>query len=320
MLMGPIVRSLILKRFRSIRSSQVFFDNPTFLVGRNGSGKSNIADAFAFLAEAMDLPLHEVLDRRGGIANLLHKTNDKNRHPSIGIAVELDNHELFKRDFADFESWPHEMVARNIASARYAVEIKALPEYRFEIDREQCVLTRGDGSKAWFDRKQQRLVTNVGPVAGSPMKVMVEENLALPSIGFTQDFFLVLQILRRMRVYSIEPSRLREMQDPDSGANLRRDGANAASVLEDIKRRMPQDIPRIEQFLSSIVPGISAVSTIRHGQKLTLDFAQESGSTKHLNFEAFNMSDGTLRALGLLLAVFQREKPSLIVVEEIGRA
>lgn len=119
-----------------------------------------------------------------------------------------------------------------------------------------------------------------------------------------------------MRVYSIEPPKLREMQDPEAGASLRRDGANAASVLEDIKRRMPQDIPRIEQFLSAIVPGISSVSTTRHGQKLTLEFSQKWEETKPLNFEAFNISDGTLRAFGLLLAVFQREKPSVIVVEE----
>jgi len=313
--MGPVVRSLILKRFRSIRAGQIIFDNPTFLVGRNGSGKSNIADAFAFLAEAMDLPLHEVLDRRGGIANLLHKASDQ-KFSSLGIAIELDNREILKTTWENFESLAPELVARNIVTARYALEIKALPDYRFEIDREQCVLTRADGSRAWFDRRQQSMKTNVGPVAGAPIKVMVAESLALPRIGFTDDFFLVLQILRRMRVYSIEPPRLREMQDPDSGASLRRDGSNAASVLEEIKRRMPRDIPRIEQFLSTIVPGIGSVSTTRHGQKLTLDFTQKWDETKHLNFEAFNMSDGTLRALGLLLAIFQREKPSLIVVEE----
>lgn len=79
--------------------------------------------------------------------------------------------------------------------------------------------------------------------------------MALPVVGsFTDGFFNIAKILRTMRVYSIEPSRLREMQDPDSGASLKRDGANAASVLEDIKRRMPRDIPRMEQFLSVIVP------------------------------------------------------------------
>jgi len=314
--MGPVIRSLILKRFRSIRTGQIVFDNPTFLVGRNGSGKSNIADAFAFLAEAMDLPLHEVLDRRGGLANLLHKTSSNPTSRNLGIAIELDHGEVLKNTFENFEKLPPELVARNVVAARYAFEIKALPDYRFEIDREQCILTRADGSKEWFDRRQQSVKTNVGMAAGKTIKVMVAESLALPRFGFTDAFLPVFQILRGMRVYSIEPSKLREMQDPDSGASLKRDGANAASVLEDIKRRMPHDIQRIEQFLSTIVPGISSVSTTRHGQKLALEFTQKWDETGRLNFEAFNMSDGTLRAFGLLLAVFQRERLSLIVVEE----
>jgi predicted ATPase len=61
------VRALILKRFRSVTAERIDFDNPTFLVGRNGAGKSNIVDAFAFLADAMSSPLQAVFDRKGGI-------------------------------------------------------------------------------------------------------------------------------------------------------------------------------------------------------------------------------------------------------------
>ena len=54
----------------------------------------------------------------------------------------------------------------------------------------------------------------------------------------------------------------------------------------------------------------------KHGNKLSLEFVQEWAEKKRLTFEAFNMSDGTLRALGLLMAVFQRPAPSLIAIEE----
>ena len=47
--MEPILRSLDLKRFRSIPTEHVTFANPTFLVGQNGSGKSNFVDVFSFL-------------------------------------------------------------------------------------------------------------------------------------------------------------------------------------------------------------------------------------------------------------------------------
>lgn len=314
--MGSIVHSLILKHFRSVPSVRIDFDNPTFLVGHNGSGKSNIADAFAFLAEAMASPLHAVLDRRGGIASILHKTPDTNLPASLGIAVECDYRQVLKSKFKNFEPDVADELSRNITGLRYSFEIKALPEYRFEVDREQCIVTRFDGSKGWFDRKQKSLKTNVGPFAGVATEMMAVESLALPTMSFINEFRPVLRILRDMKVYSIEPSRIREMQDPDSGTSLRRDGTNTASVLEEIKRRRPQDIPRIEQFLSAIVPDISSVSTMHHGQKLALEFAQKWDETKQLNFEAFNMSDGTLRAFALILAIFQQDKPSLILVEE----
>lgn len=47
----PIVTQLLLKGYRSYSKARVCFDNPTFLVGQNGSGRSNLADAFMFLSE-----------------------------------------------------------------------------------------------------------------------------------------------------------------------------------------------------------------------------------------------------------------------------
>ena len=54
----------------------------------------------------------------------------------------------------------------------------------------------------------------------------------------------------------------------------------------------------------------------RHGNKLALAFSQDWGKPATVKFEAFNMSDGTLRVLGMLAAIFQRPAPSLIVIEE----
>src|ERR1039458_1467702 len=87
--MEPILRSLILKRFRSIPAETIQFDNPTFLVGRNGSGKSNFRDALDFLAEAMSSSLHSVFDRRGGIAVVRNRTSGKSYPPNLGLGAVL---------------------------------------------------------------------------------------------------------------------------------------------------------------------------------------------------------------------------------------
>ena len=119
-----------------------------------------------------------------------------------------------------------------------------------------------------------------------------------------------------MRVYRIDPARLRELQDPDGGATLRSNGSNTASVLREIRRASPRDAEFIREMLQAIVPGIVDVEPKRHGNRLTLEFTQQESQSNSVKFEALNMSDGTLRVLGLLTAVFQRPAPSLIVIEE----
>jgi AAA domain, putative AbiEii toxin, Type IV TA system len=126
----------------------------------------------------------------------------------------------------------------------------------------------------------------------------------------------VLRTLAAMRVYSIEPGKLRQMQEPDSGTSLKPDGSNATSVLREIERQSARDFERISDILATIVPNTKQVSVKKHGKSLSLEFTQEWGEKKRLRFEGFNMSDGTLRAIGLLAAVFQRPTPSLIAVEE----
>ena len=119
-----------------------------------------------------------------------------------------------------------------------------------------------------------------------------------------------------MKVYAIEPGKLREMQEPDSGQSLKFDGANAASVLQEPERTSKEAYLRICDILQSIVPKTTRVRSRKHGKSLSVEFTQEWGKNKKLTFEAFDMSDGTLRALALLLAIFQEPTPSLIAIEE----
>ncbi|HYV06116.1 MAG TPA: AAA family ATPase [Blastocatellia bacterium] len=293
-MLKPVIRRLILKRFRSIPSEQVEFDNPTFLVGVNGSGKSNFVDAFAFLAEAMSSPIQAVFDKRGGIAAVRNKTSGKSYPPNLGLGVEFG--ELNGR----------------VNGGRYAFEIRALPNYGFEVMREQCLVRMATSERYWFDRRKQEFTSNVPGLKPS----LDPASLGLPVVAGDARFSPVLRTLASMRVYSLEPAKLREMQDPDSGVSLRADGGNASSVLQEIERHSSYDVKRIGEILATIVPHTKRVRTIKHGNKLSLEFTQEWGERKRLKFEAFNMSDGTLRALGLLMAVYQRPTPTLMVIEE----
>jgi len=292
--MEPILRSLILKRFRSLAAETVQFANPTFLVGRNGSGKSNLCDALDFLAEAMSSSLQSVVERRGGMLLVQNRTPGMGLPRNVGLGVLLGQ------------------LNGEIEQARYAFEVHSTKDDRFAIQREQCVVHLTNGSVSWFDRRQRSFRSNVKGLKPSLESV----SLGLPVIGGESNFAPVLRALAGMRTYSIDPSRLRESQDTNGRMGLKTDGSNAANVLQDIARKSRDDLQRISELLTAIVPNTIKVQPVKRGKKLTLEFTQEWGERKRLKFDSSSMSDGTLRALGLLAAVYQRPKPTVLVIEE----
>ncbi|HUP62738.1 MAG TPA: ATP-binding protein [Thermoanaerobaculia bacterium] len=292
--MQPVIKQLILKRYRSIPSERITFDNPTIFVGRNGSGKSNLVSAFSFLAEAMAAPLQAVFDRAGGISAVRNRSAGQGYPPNFGLRV----------DFGAMNG--------RTSAGYYAFEVRALPNYGFEVVREQCSVTGPSGAVSWFDRQGATFLSSVAGV-----KPPIDPpSLSLPLVGGAANFAPALRALAAMRVYAIEPGKLREMQEPDSGTTLKSDGSNATSVLKEIERQSEIEFRRISEILGTIVPNTTDVQVRKHGKNLSLEFTQEWGEKKRLKFEAFSMSDGTLRAIGLLAAVFQRPTPSLIAIEE----
>ena len=294
--MKPFVRQLVLKGFRSIPAARIEFDNPTIFVGRNASGKSNIVSAFSFLADAMRLPLSTVFDRAGGFAAVRNRSSGGGRPPNLAMRV-------------DFQGKGQGRKKRGF----YAFEVRANRGNNFSMLREQCVLY--DGKKRnWFDRKGKCFDSNVDSLHPS----IDTSSLALPLIGGAKAFNQIWRMLSRMHRYSIEPGKLRVMQEPDAGDVLLPDGANAASVLERIENQRRGDFKRLSSFLEAIVPNTRGISVKRYVKNLSLEITQTWGedAPKELRFEGLNMSDGTLRAIGLLAAVFQRPAPTLIAVEE----
>ncbi len=283
----------MLSRFRSISAERICFDNPTIFVGRNGSGKSNLISAFSFLADAMASPLKSVLERAGGYSVVHHRSPGVTPSFPLRIRVELGR------------------MSDSAPSGFYAFEVKALENYGFEVSREQCFV---DGEhRSWFDRVGTRFKSNVTGIKPS----LDAASLGLPLVGGEASFAPVLRTLAGMRVYAIEPGKLRMIREQDSGTDLRPDGSNVASVLREIERQSKSDFDRISEILATIVPNTKRVNVKTHGESsLSLEITQEWGIERRLRFDGISMSDGTLRAIGLLAAVFQRPAPSLIAVEE----
>jgi len=297
---------MALTGFRSLASAQIVLDNPTFLVGRNGAGKSNLADAFSFIAEAMATPLLTVFDRRGGYRSVVSRDALSQRpRGGLGIVVELRNLGVSEK-------------------ATYGFALQPREDDGFEVQQEVCTVTQEDGSVMHFGRSETGFVSSPAVDIREPveergemvLKPAVEPDaLALPLVAGHYPFREVHDVLSGMRVYKIDPLVLQSPQSPDEGRRLLANGSNAASVLKHLGRQFPEELPNVRDLLAAIVPSMIDVNPTMYGNKLSLEFTQQLNSDR-VAFDAADMSDGTLRALGLITAVFQRPTPPIVVIEE----
>ena len=75
-----------------------------------------------------------------------------------------------------------------------------------------------------------------------------------------------------MGFYNLNPEAIRDLQAPDPGELLKRDGSNLASVLSNLQSGRKT---AVEEYLTAITPGVTGVAARTMGTKLTLDFRQE---------------------------------------------
>ncbi|MBM4078735.1 MAG: chromosome segregation protein SMC [Planctomycetes bacterium] len=285
-----------IKDFRSIKTAEVPLTPLTVLVGRNGSGKSNFVDALRFVADALNLTLPTAMEKRGGPGAVRRK--NPRGHPThfvIRVEGEAGNGEtrcLF----------------------HYVFDVKALKPYGFEVAHEECKVAPCGGplSPLFFKVENGQFETSVSGVRPSTDAT----RLTFPAIGGQREFAPVFQLLTRMRFYTMSPDALRELQKPDEGSDLKSDGSNLASVVRELSRSSPKAHEALCEHLSQVVPGIQGVAAVPKGNMLTMSFKQSLRQDEALHFEALNMSDGTLRVLGLLAASYLEPCPSLIALEE----
>ncbi len=186
----------------------------------------------------------------------------------------------------------------------------------FEVAREKCVVEGADGEVARFERTKAPQASQQWPVVPEGLVPNLEpDHLALPVVGGDPRFRVAQEFLTDLQVCRVEPEALRSPQEPEGGTRLRADGRNAASVLEEIQRTAEMDKEVMRDLMESVVPGMVDFQPKRLGAHLTIEFRQKRNESG-IAFPASSMSNGTLRLLGLLLAVFQSRRPSVLAIEE----
>jgi predicted ATPase len=279
--MATFLTRVILKNYKSIAACDVRFRPLTFLVGPNGAGKSNFLDALRFVTDSLRSSVEHALRDRGGINDVRRRSGGHPNHFGLRLLFSLPSGEV----------------------GHYAFRIGARPQGGFEVQDEECKIHSAEalGTLHHFRIKSGEVVesSQQGPAASI-------DRLYLVSASGLPAFRPIYEALSRMGFYSLNPERIRDLQSPDAGQLLARDGSNITSVLAQLEKHNPNRKHRIEEYLSKVVPGVHGVGVKVVGPKETLEFRQQvAGSKDPWRFLAASMSDGTVRALGILVALFQ---------------
>jgi predicted ATPase len=280
------VHKLIVTNYRSIAACELSLGPLTYLVGPNGSGKSNVLDALRLISDSLNQSLDHALRDRGGIAEVRRRSSGHPTHFAIRVEFALPK----------------------VGVGSFAFKVAARKGGAFVVQREECHI-----GAAHYRVEEGRVVIPPSEVAPPA----ADDRLYLLNAAGLPAFRPVFEALSSMGFYSLNPDSIRALQTPDKGDLLKRDGSNLASVLNRLDRAPSAGIKhRIEQYLGKVVPGLVGVHHARVGHMEAVEFRQQvEGAEEPWRFPAINMSDGTLRALGTLVALFQeREHGALPLV------
>jgi predicted ATPase len=282
------IKELRIRHYRAFSDARLVLNDITFLVGRNGAGKSTLMDALSFVSEAVTDSLSTALERRGNLEGIRQRQPRQGGRYDVSLAVclRLENDAPVIYGFK---------LGTDPAKASYVVKQEVLQGgliSSFVRDG-----TSFQSSDVW------------------PQPAPDPETLTFPLIaGSNDDWKKINEALRNISIHQFSPQAIRGEPRIGREERLSRDGSNAGDVLKQLK---PKDREWIEQRLATAIPGIRGVrATARVGRRVIV-FKREGEGGQAYNFDASMMSDGTVRSLGILLALRQTPRPSIVLIDEI---
>jgi len=282
-----MITEVWLKNYRSFKDVNVALQPLTVLVGRNGAGKSNFLKALKLVKDSMLYGLDTAMLRQGGL-DAFRRWQKRGQPLDVGVGLKIER--------PDYR-------------ATYKIVLGDTPAG--PVKQERCSFQDGeiadgfdvqviDGHKRWITQPQ-------GVAAPSESKY-----LALPLLGGHPGFDDIYQMLSEISAYTILPNLLQEPQKPLDDYPLDEEGRNLASVLRAFDEEQRRGL---NEALFRIIGDVSGYRIEKSGTRLVTYLHHKTGENGP-NFELSQESDGTLRVLALLTALYQRPARPLITLEE----
>ena len=338
------IREIAVHNYKSLRDTIFTPSGLTVLTGPNGAGKSNFCDALDFIGQMYRWNLELAVARHGGYENICYRHSRRSKNPiTVRISATFSNSES-SRPFLQNERLEPFIGQTTLRHSLSFGTTSQRIEAPFSIENElitwtahksqghpQAVLMR-------MERREGRIISvdftgihrrlmEVNPEIGRALSLDRPAALLAAPLPSTQSMMSALEQqyyysmvfpqfgvhLGAIRVYQITPDKSRDAGVPTPNPELERSGSNLPAILRVIREERPDQFAAMIQTMRYVMPSIEDVSVVVNTQKtLSLSF-KEVGFGRHWTSE--DVSDGTIRTLALLAAVFD-PSVSVTAIEE----
>jgi len=316
--------------FKSLKDFSISFNNGlNVFIGPNGAGKSNICQALGMLAAAAEGPLSTYILSLGGASATFTAACSIDKSEKINKSIKIrckgiTTDKLKKKDKEDEEF---------VLKYEYLIEIAFMKDIRI-LHEKFRLLKKSNKNRfknilmATRNKKQEVLVEvkdldEIGPVAISMLKkekknsIVLDQNPLesfLPMLGGLYYFCHKARLdLLFLKSWNIDPNVAKKSSDILESSKMHSNGKRLANTIHEMFNSKRNKLNQINEIISRILPGYSKVepSTSNELGTRTYRVIDDRG----VQYPAQCLSDGTVKALALLVAVVGLQHNTSIVEE-----
>jgi len=326
-------KKLTIGHFKSIERAEISFGMINVLVGNNGSGKSNLIDALRFLKDAVSNGLDRAVSDRHGIVSIRQWSPTRPFRIHLGIEFADDDNsggyelaiESGKGEFSVWSEQAHSKTKVTFIAPPFDQETEKVTTSfeKTEIERRNTGEIKLTTSSIQIDDEsdltpEEAFAFIESDTASHDFKTSQSDETIFVAIPLYYQTNNLRRQISNFQAYSIYPNTLRLPQEPSNETYLTPEGRNLASLFKRMRKTKAglEAIAQITESMQLIVPHLDRISILNVGGYLVPQFHIMEPNNKGHIFNVSQMSDGTLRILGLLTALYQQPRPAVIALEE----